>query len=35
MGLKGDDNLKQVLQSYTYVKRAIDIAIKPENKLKY
>jgi hypothetical protein len=35
LGLKAEDNLKQVLLAFQYVRRAIDIATKPENKQKY
>jgi len=27
--------LKQVINAYTYIKRAIEIATRPENKVKY
>jgi hypothetical protein len=33
--MKGEENLKQVQFAYTFIKRVIDIATKPENKLKY
>jgi|LauGreDrversion4_2_1035121.scaffolds.fasta_scaffold09322_10 hypothetical protein len=33
--MKAEDNLKQVLLAFSYVRRALDIATKPENKLKY
>ena len=33
--MKGDDNLTQVLHSFSFIRRAIDIVVKPENKLKY
>ena len=31
MELKGDENFKQVTLAFSYIKRAIDIAAKPEN----
>lgn len=33
--LKGDANFNQVSRAFSFVKRAIDIAAKPENKAKY
>jgi hypothetical protein len=34
-GLKGDANFEQVRHAFSFVKRAIEIAAKPENKAKY
>lgn len=33
--LKGDDNLNQVLHAFSFIKQALDIAAKAENKTKY
>jgi len=33
--LKAEDNLKQVMLAFSYIRRGIDIATKPENKAKY
>lgn len=33
--MKAEDNLKQVLLAFSYIRRAMDIATKPENKAKY
>jgi hypothetical protein len=33
--IKGDENFKQVNLAFSYIKRALDIASKPENKMKY
>jgi hypothetical protein len=33
--LKGDANFSQVSFAFSFIKRAIDIAAKPENKTKY
>ena len=33
--IKAEDNLKQVLLAFSYIRRAIDIATKAENKVKY
>lgn len=35
MDLKGNNNLDKVNYAFSFVKRAIDIAIKAENKVKY
>lgn len=35
MELKGDANFKQVSHAFTFIRRAIEIAAKPENKTKY
>ena len=32
MNMKAEDNLKQVLLAFSYIKRVVDIATKPENK---
>ena len=33
--LKGDANLKQIIHAFSFIKKALEIAAKPENKIKY
>ena len=33
--MKGDEGIKQILHAYSFIKRALDIITRPENKVKY